>query len=107
MAPRSRWAWAARSPPARSRSTCAGSCERGRDDPILFGEVTMAVTDPFAQFKAAQREGWAFFAPLEMSTTRPAAALVRFAGISPGQAVLDVACGTGVVAVTAARVGAR
>ncbi len=63
--------------------------------------------DPFASFKAAQREGWALFAPLEAVTTPPAAALARFAAIAPGQAVLDVACGTGVVAVTAAQAGAR
>jgi SAM-dependent methyltransferase len=63
--------------------------------------------DPFAQFKAAQREGWSLFAPLEAATTRPAATLVRFAGVQPGEAVLDVACGTGVVAVTAARTGAK
>lgn len=63
--------------------------------------------DPFASFKAAQREGWALFAPLEAVTTPSAAALVRFAGIATGTAVLDVCCGTGVVAVTAARAGAR
>lgn len=63
--------------------------------------------DPFAGFKAAQREGWALFAPLEAITTIPAAALVQFAGVTAGQRVLDVACGTGVVAVTAARLGAR
>jgi 2-polyprenyl-3-methyl-5-hydroxy-6-metoxy-1,4-benzoquinol methylase len=64
-------------------------------------------SDPFVQFKAAQREGWALFAPLEAMTTIPAGALVRFARVAAGEAVLDVACGTGVVAVTAARAGAR
>ncbi len=63
--------------------------------------------DPLAQFKAAQREGWALFAPLEVHTTRAAAALVSFAEIRAGQKVLDVASGTGVVAVTAARIGAE
>lgn len=64
-------------------------------------------TDPFAGFKAAQREGWALFAPLETITTIPAGLLVQFAGVKAGERVLDVACGTGVVAVTAARLGAR
>jgi SAM-dependent methyltransferase len=64
-------------------------------------------TDPFAQFKQVQREGWAFFAPLETFTTPPAGELVKLAGIKAGQKVLDVACGTGVVAVTAARRGAK
>ncbi len=67
----------------------------------------MSSIDPFARFKAAQREGWALFAPLAVFTTAAAASLVEFAGVSPGKALLDVACGTGVVAVTAARAGAK
>ena len=63
--------------------------------------------DGIAQFKAAQKEGWKHFAPLETVTTPSAARLVRFAGISPSMRVLDVGCGTGVVAITAARAGAR
>ena len=63
--------------------------------------------DPLARFKEAQREGWAHFAPLEALTTPAAAGLVRRASPRAGQRVLDVACGTGVVAVTAARLGAR
>ena len=63
--------------------------------------------DPLTRFKEAQREGWAHFAPLEALTTPPAAELVRRASPRAGQRVLDVACGTGVVAVTVARLGAR
>ncbi|MEO8483064.1 MAG: class I SAM-dependent methyltransferase [Acidobacteriota bacterium] len=63
--------------------------------------------DPFEAFKAVQREGWAYFAPLEMVTIPTAGQLVVFAGIRAGQRVADLACGTGVVAVTAARLGAK
>jgi SAM-dependent methyltransferase len=63
--------------------------------------------DPFAKFKAAQREGWSSFGPVEIMTTPPAAKLVKFAQVSAGQRLLDVACGTGVVAITAARRGAK
>lgn len=62
--------------------------------------------DALDQFKAMQRAGWAHFSPLQTFTTIPAATLATFAGITRGQRVLDVACGTGVVAVTAARAGA-
>lgn len=62
--------------------------------------------DPFTEFKAVQREGWAHFVPLEMVTMPAAAQLVAHARIRPGQRVADLACGTGVVAVTAARQGA-
>ncbi len=63
--------------------------------------------DPIESFKAAQKQGWAHFAPLQMVTTIPAARLVKFAGVRAGHHVLDIACGTGVVAVTAARAGAK
>jgi len=65
-------------------------------------ETMTATSDPFANFKAAQREGWSAFAPVEIFTTIPAAKLVKFAEVAEGQRVLDVGCGTGVVAITAA-----
>lgn len=68
--------------------------------------MASATSDPFSAFKAAQRARWAHFAPLATLTTEPAANLVTFAGIRSGHRVLDVACGTGVVSVTAARQGA-
>src|SRR5882762_8838059 len=63
--------------------------------------------DPFAELKKRQREMWASFAPTAMFTTPVAGHLVKFAGIHAGEAVLDVGTGTGVVAITAARAGAR
>lgn len=63
--------------------------------------------DAIAQMKAAARIGWASFTPFEMLTGSVAPALVDFAGVGAGQRVLDVGCGTGVVALTAARTGAQ
>src|SRR3989440_10451045 len=63
-------------------------------------------SDPFQAFKATQRENWKTFTPLAMTTTPSAAKLVHFAGVRPNQNVLDVGCGTGVVAITARRAGA-
>src|SRR3984893_11063049 len=69
--------------------------------------MTTSDVDPFAKYKAAQREAWSSFLPVEVITTIPAAKLVKFAQVRAGQRLLDVACGTGVVAVTAARRGAK
>jgi SAM-dependent methyltransferase len=62
--------------------------------------------DAIEQFKANQKTAWATFAVLENLTGTAAPHLVRFAGVRAGSRVLDVACGTGVVALTAARMGA-
>jgi SAM-dependent methyltransferase len=69
--------------------------------------MTMTTPDPFAAFKQVQRAGWAFFTPLQAITTATAARLVKHARIRAAHRVLDVGCGTGVVAVTAARLGAN
>jgi ubiquinone/menaquinone biosynthesis C-methylase UbiE len=63
--------------------------------------------NPADAAKPVQKETWAHFARFDTVTMLPAASLVKFAGISPGLRVLDVACGTGVVAITAARMGAN
>ena len=63
--------------------------------------------DPIARFKEGQRATWANFAVVEGMTCTAAPKLVRFAGVKAGDAVLDVGCGTGVVALTAARAGAK
>jgi SAM-dependent methyltransferase len=63
--------------------------------------------DAIAKFKEGQRQGFKHFAPLEALTTPVAARLVKHADVRAGQQVLDVGCGTGVVAITAARIGAQ
>ncbi len=63
--------------------------------------------DLFDSFKAMQKQAWVSFVPFEAVTTPCAAKLVTRAGVKAGRRVLDVACGTGVVSVTAARRGAR
>jgi SAM-dependent methyltransferase len=64
------------------------------------------MTDAISAFKAMQKQSWPSFAPMEQLTMLPAAQLVKRARVRAGQRVLDVGCGTGVVALTAALRGA-
>ena len=66
----------------------------------------MAV-DPYIEFKKVQKESWGLFSPLESLTTITASTLVKFSKLTVGDKVLDIGCGTGVVAITAARAGAQ
>ena len=67
----------------------------------------MSHPNPFEGFKQRQREMWVSFPPTATFTTPVAGHVVAFAGIAAGERVLDVGTGTGVVAITAARAGAR
>jgi SAM-dependent methyltransferase len=69
--------------------------------------TTPPALDPIAQFKENQKLAWATFALLEGITGTTAPRLVRMANVTPGVELLDVGCGTGVAALTAARLGAR
>ena len=61
----------------------------------------------FQEFKTKAKAVWADFATMENFTGVAAPRLVSFAQVSEKQRLLDVAGGTGVVALTAARIGAK
>ena len=60
-----------------------------------------------ADLKEKAKIGWASFISFEALTSTAAPKLVEFASVDKGMKLLDVACGTGVVALTASRVGAE
>ena len=60
-----------------------------------------------ADLKEKAKIGWASFISFEALTSTAAPKLVEFAGVNKGMRLLDVACGTGVVALTASRAGAQ
>ncbi len=60
----------------------------------------------FEAVKNKAKQLWATFGPFENVTGLAAPKLLKFAKVQSGDKVLDVGCGTGVVALTAARHGA-
>ena len=58
-----------------------------------------------AELKEKAKVGWASFISFEALTSTAAPKLVQFSGTRQGMRLLDVACGTGVVALTASRLG--
>ena len=60
-----------------------------------------------AELKEKAKVGWASFISFEALTSTAAPKLVQFSGTRQGMRLLDVACGTGVVALTASRLGAE
>ena len=69
-----------------------------------YREVEM---NKIEDLKEKAKIGWASFISFEALTSTAAPKLVKFANVNKGMRLLDVACGTGVVALTASRVGAH
>tara|TARA_B100000965_G_scaffold336555_1_gene302911 strand:+ start:190 stop:984 length:795 start_codon:yes stop_codon:yes gene_type:complete len=59
----------------------------------------------FDAVKNKAKQLWSTFSPFENITAQASPELIKFAQVVPGKRVVDVGCGTGVVAITAARLG--
>ena len=60
-----------------------------------------------SSIKDKKKKMWSTFAAFETVTALAAPELIKFSGVHDGDRLLDVGCGTGVVALTAAQVGAK
>jgi SAM-dependent methyltransferase len=67
------------------------------------------MSDPIADLKEKAKATWALGSYNDIATflSPMSAHLVRAAGVNHGEQVLDVACGTGITAITACRAGAK
>jgi SAM-dependent methyltransferase len=67
------------------------------------------LSDPIADLKEKAKATWALGSYNDIATflSPMSAHLVRAAGVNHGEHVLDVACGTGITAITACRAGAN
>ena len=76
-----------------------------QDVNILENQSMRGQMTKIEELKEKAKVGWASFISFEALTSTAAPKLVQFSGTRQGMKLLDVACGTGVVALTAARQG--
>jgi len=76
-------------------------------DKVVPNQLKEVKMNKIADLKERAKVGWASFISFEALTSTAAPKLVQFAGVNQGMKLLDVACGTGVVALTASRHGAE
>ena len=76
-------------------------------DKVEHNQLKEVEMNKIADLKEKAKIGWASFISFEALTSTAAPKLVQFAGVNKGMKLLDVACGTGVVALTASRHGSR
>ena len=76
-----------------------------QDVSILENQSMRGQMTKIEELKEKAKVGWASFISFEALTSTAAPKLVQFSGTRQGMRLLDVACGTGVVALTASRQG--